>query len=73
MAELVGLPELVEELLLLHVPGAEALFQPCGLPLGFQHRLVALLEPGPHGGALLLQVELALLELTQAVLTGRGL
>ena len=68
VAELVGLPELVQELLLLPLAGGELLLQAGYLPLRGQDGVVAGLDPGAHGAPLLLQQELCLPEGRQAVL-----
>ena len=62
MAQLIPLPELIENGFLLHGGGAALLLQPGQLLLGGDYRVVAGLGLAVQGRALLLQVQLLLLE-----------
>ena len=70
VAHLVALPQPVQNLPLLHVPGVQLLLQPGGLPLGVQHLVIAGLDPLIHGPPLPLQAELAVPQGRQTGLTG---
>ena len=70
MAELVGFPELRQDLVLLQLPGLQLRFQPADLLPGGQELLVAGLEVLIPGAALLLQVKLGLPQCRQALLPG---
>ena len=65
MAELVVLPQPVQDLALLHGAGGLPLLQPGHLPLDVQQRVVALLQLPVRGGALLLNAQLLLPQLLQ--------
>ena len=68
VAELITLPQLIQDLLLLHAAGVQLLLQAGGFPLRVQQRVVALLQLLSHGGALLLQPQPGLLQFMQSVL-----
>ena len=68
VAQLVALPQLIQDLFLLHIAGIKPLLQPSGFPSGVQDLVVAVLQPLAHGGPLLFQRQLSVLQIPQTLL-----